>query len=158
MNDYDSLMELYNELKDKGYDVNIQFQQFETLQEYIQLLESLKILICLVIIIISSILLNYVYQSYFQKRKKEFALFKSNGLLDKELVILMMIEFCNELGKIVFLMILFIGLLCMINYMNFIENIILLLLNSFLMIIILLFMLIIKIRKMNPEKIFRDSK
>lgn len=156
INDYNSIIEFCDKMSSLGYEVNNSFNQFETLQNYIMTLNYTKYVISIIIVIISAVLLNFVYNSYFNERKKEFALLKSNGLLNSELVKLVMIEFIEEFIRIVISSLVFIGILSVVIDINLIENIILIFVNSITILLLLLLSLSIKIKNINPEKVFRD--
>lgn len=157
MDDYDYIVEFCSRMESLGYEISYSFNQFASLQNYIDTLNTVKIIMTVVIIIASAVLLNFVYRSYFNARRKEFALLKSNGMMNREIVSIVSLEFIKEYAIICLIIIAVMIMVCLASGLSIIENMILLGILTIFIILLLIIMIYIMVRNINIEKVFRDS-
>lgn len=154
---YDYMVSFIKEMKNDGYDINYDFNQFINIQTQIENYSITKNIMIIAIVLISSFIVAFVYRSYFENRKKEFALLKSNGVLNKEIINLVMLEFHQSVFYLCIPLILIAIIVSYLLHGSLLEYVFIVIISILLISIILFLFISFNVKRINPENIIRDE-
>lgn len=137
------------------YTINDSFQNGEELENIIQKAKKTKYIISGSITIVVFFMLFIVMNEYMNKRKIELCLLKINGLSNKELLKLLVIEQIEILIKcLLIIMLIYISLIIIkINYAF--NDVIIIIVGQILLFILSLLINTYKLKKLYPDEILR---
>lgn len=149
-NSYESISQAKETLENENHEV-IMYDEYSDIEKYVEQLNQVEKYMNYCVVVIGMIILYYIYQSYISSRQKEVALLKSMGLTNYNITMLIFLES---------MMMCMVGFICVtVCTIWFIDYSILeMCCFEIALLVSILMIIMIKVIRIQPIKVLRDSK